>query len=161
MARSVAKLTVAVDAVEAVEPLLDAAAHDAQVMPVEVEVDVGRRRAVGVGRGSPMRGRHQLCTSRSMAWLASVTRRSASSAAPGDGVGDAVPQVLVEQGDGHALERLGRRGDLGEDVDAVGVLVDHPLEAAHLALDAAQPLEDVVLGVVVAGRRAHGDTLPQ
>ena len=33
------------------------------------------------------------------------------------------------------------RGDLGEDVDAVGVLVDHALEAAHLALDAAQPLD--------------------
>ena len=32
-----------------------------------------------------------------------------------------------------------------EDVDAVRVLVDHALQAAHLALDAAQPLLDVVL----------------
>ena len=32
--------------------------------------------------------------------------------------------------------------DLGQDVDAVGVLVDHPLEAADLALDAAEAIVD-------------------
>jgi hypothetical protein len=31
-------------------------------------------------------------------------------------------------------------GDLGEDVDAVLLLLDHALEAARLALDALEPL---------------------
>ena len=41
-------------------------------------------------------------------------------------------------------------GDLGEDVDAVLLLVDHPLQAARLALDATQPPEVVVLLMDVA-----------
>ena len=61
------------------------------------------------------------------------------------GVADAVPHVLVEQADGDALQRLGGRADLGEDVDAVGVVVDEALEAADLALDLAQAGEDVGL----------------
>ncbi len=36
-------------------------------------------------------------------------------------------------------------GDLGEDVDAVDVLVDHALDAAYLPFDAAQALEVGVL----------------
>ena len=48
-------------------------------------------------------------------------------------------------------------GDLGEYVDAVDVLFDHPLQAPDLALDPAQPLQVLVLllGVPVAavGRR--------
>src|SRR6478609_3715203 len=43
--------------------------------------------------------------------------------------------------------------DLGQDVDAVGVGVDHLLHATHLALDAAQPLQVVVLA---AGVSSHG-----
>jgi hypothetical protein len=49
-----------------------------------------------------------------------------------------VIQVLVEQTDRDALERASDRGDLGEDVDAIRVVVDHPLEAADLALDPPQ-----------------------
>src|SRR4029453_11962648 len=37
------------------------------------------------------------------------------------------------------------RADLGEDLDAVRVLLDHALEAANLTFDALQPLEVVVL----------------
>ena len=55
----------------------------------------------------------------------------------------------------HGLQGLGHGGDLGEDVDAVDVLVDHPGDAADLALDAAQALEVVVLGVGVAVHGLH------
>src|SRR5688572_16639271 len=61
------------------------------------------------------------------------------------GVDDAVRDVLLEQAEAHGLEGAGHRAHLGEDVDAVGVVVDHPRDAAHLALDAAQPLEMVPL----------------
>ena len=42
--------------------------------------------------------------------------------------------------------------DLGQHVDAVAVLLDHPLDAAHLALDAPQALDELVLGRGVAAR---------
>src|SRR5438874_437652 len=77
-------------------------------------------------------------------------------AAAGEGVGDAMREVLVEQLDGDRLERLGHGRDLVEDVDAVLVLVDHPLQAAHLAFDTTQPLVDRFLVVGVAG---HAITL--
>jgi hypothetical protein len=51
-------------------------------------------------------------------------------------VGDAVAEVLVEQPDGDGSQGVLDRGDLGEDVEAVGVLVDPALEAADLASDA-------------------------
>ena len=59
---------------------------------------------------------------------------------------------LVEQPDGHALERLGRRAHLGQHIDAVGVLLDHPLQPPHLALDAAQAVGQPLLVVVAALR---------
>ncbi len=58
----------------------------------------------------------------------------------GDRVGHAVAHVAVEDVDRHLLERRLDGGDLGEDVDAVGVLVDHPLEAPDLALDPAEAI---------------------
>src|SRR5688500_6640462 len=58
--------------------------------------------------------------------------------------------VLLEQAQCDRLECLRHRGDLGEDVDAVLLVLDHALQAAGLALDAAQPLEVVVLAVDVA-----------
>src|SRR5258708_7577605 len=54
--------------------------------------------------------------------------------------------------EGDSLQGLGRRGYLGEDIDAVLVLVDHPLQAADLALDAAQALE---VDVLVVGITVH------
>src|SRR3982074_43194 len=52
-------------------------------------------------------------------------------AAFGERVGDAVTQVIVEHLECDRLERLGDSGDLRQHVDAVGVLADHPLQAAH------------------------------
>ena len=51
------------------------------------------------------------------------------------------------------MERLGDRGNLGEDVDAVLVFVDHAGDAADLPFDAAQALEVRLLvgGVTVLG----------
>ena len=51
------------------------------------------------------------------------------------------------------MERLGDRGNLGEDVDAVLVFIDHAGDAANLPFDAAQSLEVrlFVGGVTVLG----------
>jgi len=61
-------------------------------------------------------------------------------AAFGDGLGDAVRQVIFEKFQGDGLQGSCRGGDLGEHVDAVGFLVDHPLNAADLTFGAPQPL---------------------
>src|SRR5450759_511157 len=68
------------------------------------------------------------------------------------GVLHAGPEVVVEEREGERLERLGDCGDLGEDVDAVLVVSDHLLQAANLALDAAQTVEVRGLGLVSARR---------
>ena len=39
----------------------------------------------------------------------------------------------------HEVERALHGGDLQEDVDAVLIAFDHPLESLHLPFDAAQP----------------------
>ena len=69
------------------------------------------------------------------------------------GAGHAVADVLFEQVQGDGVERLGDRGNLGEDVDAVLVFVDHAGDAANLPFDAAQALEVrlFVGGVTVLG----------
>ena len=63
--------------------------------------------------------------------------------------------VLFEQVQGDGVERLGDRGNLGEDVDAVLVFVDHAGNATDLPFDAAQALEVrlLVRGVTVLGFR--------
>src|SRR3954464_15349344 len=66
------------------------------------------------------------------------------------GVHDAVVHVLLEQAQRDGLQGLRHRRDLGEDVDAVLLVLHHPLQPAGLALDAPQPLEVVVLAVDVA-----------
>src|SRR5215218_6726372 len=63
---------------------------------------------------------------------------------------DAVAQVFLEQAQRDRLQGLRHGRDLGEDVDAVLLVLDHPLQAAGLALDPAQALEVVVLAVDVA-----------
>src|SRR5215203_3380089 len=72
------------------------------------------------------------------------------AAAGARGVDAAVAHVLLEQAAGDRLQRLRHGGDLGEDVDAVLLVLDHALQTAGLALDAAQSLEVVVLAVDVA-----------
>jgi hypothetical protein len=53
--------------------------------------------------------------------------------------------MVLEQLDRDALEGGGDGGDLGEDVDAVALLLDHPLNATHLSLDPVQALDQRVL----------------
>src|SRR5687768_1385785 len=62
---------------------------------------------------------------------------------------EAVAHVLLEQPEGDRLEGLRHGRDLGEDVDAVLLVLDHALQAARLPLDPAQALEVVVLAVDV------------
>ena len=50
-------------------------------------------------------------------------------------------EMIVEELQRDRLQRPTRRRDLRQHVDAVDVLVDHPLQPPHLTLDAAQPGE--------------------
>ena len=60
------------------------------------------------------------------------------------GADHAVMRVLVEQAERDLVERRLHRGDLGEHVDAVAILGDHALHAAHLPLDTTQALEQLL-----------------
>src|SRR5699024_3760447 len=66
------------------------------------------------------------------------------------GVDDAVADVVLEQAEADPLQRLGRRRDLGEDVDAVRVVLDHARYAPYLALDALEPREVLLLASAVS-----------
>ena len=57
--------------------------------------------------------------------------------------------VVVEDLERQALERGVHRGDLRQDVDAVAILLDHPLDAAHLSLDPVQSADERVLALGV------------
>src|SRR5438309_1836103 len=62
----------------------------------------------------------------------------------------AVLDVVVQYAEGEAVER-GRNGaQLREDVDAVAVFLEHPLDAAHLAFDPVQALDEGVLVLGIA-----------
>src|ERR1035438_2870978 len=76
------------------------------------------------------------------------------------GLRHALPEVILQQAEGNRLESPGHRGDLSEHINAVDVLFYHPLQAANLALDPAQPFEVgvLVLGVTVHGARIRGHT---
>src|SRR5215472_5245095 len=52
-------------------------------------------------------------------------------------------------------QRRPHRRDLGDDVDAVAVILDHAAEPAHLALDPLQALENRGLGIC-----SHAAILP-
>ena len=71
------------------------------------------------------------------------------AAARPDRLGHAVLRVVGEELKRNALERRPGRVDLGEDVDAVPVLLNHLLNPAHLTLDAPKPRLDslLILGV--------------
>ena len=63
-----------------------------------------------------------------------------------------VRDVPVEQPERDLVERGLDGGDLRQDLDAVAVVVDHPLDAAHLALDLLQAgLQLVARGGVAPG----------
>src|SRR5215211_6927884 len=73
---------------------------------------------------------------RSPRWPRSAARPTATHA---------VAQVVVQQQHRDPAQGGVDRRDLGEDVDAVGVLVDQPLQAADLALNPAQAGLQLVL----------------
>ena len=76
-------------------------------------------------------------TRRSIAPVASSIRRADSRlVTSGHGTGHTVTEVVVEESEGDALQGPRRRAHLGEHVDAVLVVLDHPLETADLAFDA-------------------------
>src|SRR6266542_1494420 len=75
-----------------------------------------------------------------------------------DAVGDAVAQMILQQRHRDLVQGRVDRGDLGEDVDAVGVRSDHPLDPAHLPLDPAQAPLETFLVVVVPRQGAPPDT---
>src|SRR3954454_4552428 len=58
---------------------------------------------------------------------------------------DAVADVILHHADRDAVERRPRRRHLGQDVDAVPLVLDHRLKPAHLPFDALQALEERLL----------------
>src|SRR6478609_10407000 len=78
-------------------------------------------------------------------------------------------EVILEKTHGDGLERARQGADLGEDVDAVLLVLHHPMDAAGLTLDPLEAVEVLVLvgdvpvvGVVdgegVIGHRDSSDT---
>ena len=65
---------------------------------------------------------------------------------------DAVPEVVIEESEGDAFQRLGDGRDLGEDVDAVLFLIDHAVNASGLAFDAFEPSQIFALVTDIAVR---------
>ena len=59
----------------------------------------------------------------------------------------------MQQRAAHAPQRLLHRGHLHQDVGAVALLLDHLLQAAHLALDPPEPGEHRALDL---GIHRHG-----
>jgi hypothetical protein len=68
------------------------------------------------------------------------------------GLDHAVAGVVVEQAERNLVQRGLRGADLGEHVDAVAVLFDHPLDSLDLAADPAQSDLELVLADDVSGR---------
>src|SRR6266536_756289 len=54
---------------------------------------------------------------------------------------NAMIHVVVEHLEGEIFESRVDGGNLGEDVDAVAIVLDHPLDPAHLPLDPVEPLD--------------------
>ena len=63
--------------------------------------------------------------------------------------------MVVEDFESKALERGIDRCDLREDVDAVTIVVDHPLDAADLSFDAMEALDQRLLVVAVLHRASR------
>ena len=62
----------------------------------------------------------------------------------GEGIGHARLDVGPEQLLAQPVERRASRRHLEQHVHAVAILVDHPLDAGHLAPDPADPLSSLV-----------------
>ena len=57
------------------------------------------------------------------------------------GRSNAALDVILQDQQGHRIDRRPERGRLLQDVDAVFAPLDHPFDAPNLALDAAQPAD--------------------
>src|SRR5262249_2343675 len=64
----------------------------------------------------------------------------------------AMPCMSVQQAQRDLVQRRLNSADLGQHVDAVTVVIDHPLDAPDLPLDAAQPGLQLRLGGGVPAR---------
>ena len=53
-------------------------------------------------------------------------------------MGGTVSQVIAHQRPGYRPERLLHGRDLGQNIGAVSIFIDHPVQSANLAFDAAQ-----------------------
>src|SRR4029078_9614292 len=73
----------------------------------------------------------------------------------GERIRHAVVHMVVQHPERQALERGVHRCDLGEDVDAITVLLDHPLDSPHLTFDAMEPLHQRLLVVTVLHRASR------
>ena len=71
------------------------------------------------------------------------------------GLHDAVTEVFVEQAEADILKCLGDGRDLGQHVDAVLVVIDHPLDTPYLPFDPGQPA-----GVIVLVERVPAHVVP-
>src|SRR5712691_5762214 len=71
-------------------------------------------------------------------------------------MGDAAVDVVTEDLQAERVERGRHRAELGEDVDAVALLFDHPFDPAHLPLDPVQALDQGGLVGDVAVARVFG-----
>ena len=100
------------------------------------------RRAPSMGLGEALHGLEQ---------LAALLVRG-GRVARGERAGDAVLDVLFEHLQRDGLERGADGAELRQDVDAVAVVLDHARDAAHLALDAREALQELLLVRRVAGR---------
>ena len=67
---------------------------------------------------------------------------------------DAVVHMVFEHLEAQALQCGANGGNLGEDVDAVAVVVDHAFDSAHLSLDAVQAFLERLLVVAVLHQRS-------
>jgi len=75
--------------------------------------------------------------------------------ARGDRAFDAMGDMIAQDFLLRAAQRRTHGRDLRDDVDAVAIVFDHPVEAADLALDAFEPLERGSLDIV-----AHAPYIP-
>src|SRR6266540_2229000 len=65
--------------------------------------------------------------------------------APLEALPDAVAHVVIQKAHADRLQGCRHRVELGEDVDAVLILVDHALQASDLSLDAPQTRLEILL----------------
>ena len=131
------------------------------ILPRDFSMDAGRGHADAEAqaprRPGSLRGRDRAPVRHGLARLREAVHRreqllralGRQLVVPGrDRPGDAVVDVVVEELEGEALEGGSNGADLRQHVDAVTVVLDHPLDASHLPLDPVQPLHH--RGLVVA-----------